>query len=216
MSIVFWATSERQTPLSSPLTRAEVKISGAQTSYFLELLLQQFWVCFCFVFFFFNLHPDYSPHSFQFPASNTSSIHSLLSSEKGEIPPLVPAHPDTLTCCRTRCILSHWGQSWQPGFNGMQRKHQSQRGPLLQLLGLHMITKLCICYICAGVLGSAHACSLVGSSVSVNFHGPRLVDCRPSYGFVFYSYMNKHDLYISQRKGEWQKGSKLLLLKSEE
>lgn len=42
--------------------------------------------------------------------------------------------------------------------------------------GTHMETKLHICYICSGDLGSAPASSLVGGSVSVSPHGPRLVD----------------------------------------
>jgi hypothetical protein len=39
-----------------------------------------------------------------------------------------------------------------------------------------MKTKLLICYICAGGLGSAHAYSLLGDSVSKSTHGSRLVD----------------------------------------
>ena len=38
-----------------------------------------------------------------------------------------------------------------------------------------MTTKLHICYICVGGLGPDNACSLVGASVSVGPHGPRLV-----------------------------------------
>jgi hypothetical protein len=39
-----------------------------------------------------------------------------------------------------------------------------------------MKTKVLICYICVGGLGPAHACFLVGGSVSVSSYGPRLVD----------------------------------------
>ena len=39
-----------------------------------------------------------------------------------------------------------------------------------------MKTKLHICYKCAGGLCTAHACSLVGNSVSGNPYGPRKFD----------------------------------------
>ena len=39
-----------------------------------------------------------------------------------------------------------------------------------------MKSKLHICFICAEGLGLSHACSLVGSLVSVSFHGFRVVD----------------------------------------
>jgi hypothetical protein len=39
-----------------------------------------------------------------------------------------------------------------------------------------MKTKLHVCYTCVGGLDPALACSLVGGSVSVSHHGPRLVD----------------------------------------
>ena len=42
--------------------------------------------------------------------------------------------------------------------------------------GIHIKTKLYICYKCVGDLDPEHACSLVGSSVSVSPHGYRLVD----------------------------------------
>ena len=45
-----------------------------------------------------------------------------------------------------------------------------------------MKTKLNICYKCVGSLGSAPECFLVGGSVSVSPHGPRLVDSRSPCG----------------------------------
>jgi hypothetical protein len=38
-----------------------------------------------------------------------------------------------------------------------------------------MKIKLHISYICVGSIGPSHACSLIGGSVSVSPHGPRLV-----------------------------------------
>jgi hypothetical protein len=49
-----------------------------------------------------------------------------------------------------------------------------------------MDTELYICYICAGGLGPAHVCSLVGSSVSESSQRSRLVDTvGPPVGFSF-------------------------------
>lgn len=45
-----------------------------------------------------------------------------------------------------------------------------------------MKTKEDICYICTGGLGPPHVCCLVGGSISVSPHRPRLVDCRSSCG----------------------------------
>ena len=60
------------------------------------------------------------------------------------------------------------------GSKGSNRVQGRDRPPL-PLLGIHMKTKLHICYICVGGLGPDHACYLVVDSVSVSLHGPRLV-----------------------------------------
>jgi hypothetical protein len=59
---------------------------------------------------------------------------------------------------------------------GSTSRHQSHRQPPLQLLENQHKTKLHICYICVGVLGQTHVCSLVGGSVSRSPQGSRLFD----------------------------------------
>jgi hypothetical protein len=54
--------------------------------------------------------------------------------------------------------------------------NKSQRQSRLQFLGSHTKTKMDIYYKCVGGLGPAPPCSLVGGSVSLRPHGPRLVD----------------------------------------
>ena len=76
------------------------------------------------------------------------------------------------------------GQSNPVRKNGSQGRQCSQRLPLLPLYESHIRTQLHNCSICAEDLSLFYACFLIGSSVSKNHYGPRLVD---SVGFLVVS-----------------------------
>lgn len=73
-------------------------------------------------------------------------------------------------------------QGSQVRWKGSKGRQHTQKQALLQFLRTHMKTKWHTPYICVGVLGLSHACSLVGVSVSVSPYG--LFD---SIGFLMIS-----------------------------
>lgn len=87
----------------------------------------------------------------------------------------------TSSHCGPRCVLPYWGQTGHLR-HGLHRQIGRQAGirlwdrPCSSCYRTHIKTKMLTCYICAGVLGAAHASSLLDDSVSGRPQGKKSVD----------------------------------------
>jgi hypothetical protein len=122
--------------------------------------------------FIFTLHLNCHPSSpLTKPLPHTFS-YSLL--RRGRTP-WVPTHPGTSSHCRTR----QYPLPLRPDKTAQLGEQDPHAGSRIcsSCWGTQIKTKLHICsYICVGVLGPAHVCSLVGGSVSRRAQGSSLVD----------------------------------------
>jgi hypothetical protein len=117
--------------------------------------------------------PSSRPHSYKFLFPH---YLLLFSSKKGK-PPLVPPCTGISSCIRTKHPFPlKPNQAVQLGVGDPMAEDRVRDSPPSTCKGTHMKTKLHICYKCVEVLGPAPACPFIGGSVSVNLHGPRLVD----------------------------------------
>jgi hypothetical protein len=115
-----------------------------------------------------NLHPNHSLLPPHLPPLQIAPpiAESLLFREKGPLP-LVPPHLWASVSTRNRHTLSHWGPTRQPTYlevNPMAEK-RLKGSTHSTYYESHMTTKLLIYYKCVMGLGTAAACSVIGSSL---------------------------------------------------